>query len=132
MPGTAGSKYGIKGDGVPVAKGKVMEKLETLKSILDKQYIVTMPDGSRWAIPVRVIAENRADFHADEFGGDAFISMAEDTAPFFEENGQAVIENWAKNQMKWYDVGYCAVQLSFGKNGFDFEQGWENGEVEIK
>ncbi len=46
------------------------------KTILDRHLIVTMPCGERWAVPVRVIAENRAAFYADEFDGDAAKSLS--------------------------------------------------------
>lgn len=128
MAGSAGSKYGIVGDGVPTAKGKVMNKIEPLKkSILDKDYIITMHDGSRWAVPVRVIAKNRAAFYADEFD-----SMVDDTVPFFEENGQAVIESWAKNNMNWEDVVSWAIKLPDKLGEVDFNEGWNNGKVEIE
>ena len=55
-----------------------------MKSILDKNYIVTMPDGSQWSVPVVVIATNRAASYADEFDGDTARSLEEDTHPLFE------------------------------------------------
>ncbi len=45
---------------------------------------VTMPDGSKFGVPVAMIARNRAEHYAHEFGGDVERSLAEDTVPMFD------------------------------------------------
>ena len=92
-----------------------------------KRLIVTMPDGSRWGIPVDVIARNRAESYADEFGGDVGRSLAEDTVPLFE-NGDEVAD-WAANNMNWEDVVLHASLVSPGS--CDYQEGWMNGEKEV-
>jgi hypothetical protein len=95
-------------------------------SILDKFLRVTMPDGSRWDVPIRVIAENRAAHYADEFEGDVARSLAEDTGPFFEEDPSEVTE-WSSNQMNFSDFGTLAVKVNDPAPTFDFEEGWRCG-----
>jgi len=99
-------------------------------SILDKQYIITMEDQSQWAVPVKVIALNRAAYYAEkEFDGDLERSLQEDTVPFFEADDEA-IEDWAKNNMLWIEVVEFASQVKSPE--IDFEDGWANGEATIK
>lgn len=96
-------------------------------SVLDKHLIVSMPDKSEWAVPVRVIAENRAAAYADEFDGDAAKSLKEDTAPLFDED-EYFVKDWAANNMNWEDVKPYAKQLPRKVNAVDYQEGWVNGE----
>lgn len=43
---------------------------------IDRYVRITMPDAT-WAVPVMVIAENRAAHYMQEFGGDMDKSLAE-------------------------------------------------------
>ena len=97
-------------------------------SILTKSYITTMPDGSKWAVPVSVIAGHRAKHYAHEFGGDIEKSLQEDTGPLFESDDYA-IEDWAQNNMSWDDVKDLAECIEPAK--CDFEKGWMNGDHEV-
>jgi len=102
-----------------------------MSDILKKNYVVTMPDGSRWAVPVKLIAQSRAEYYADmNFDGDMEKSMKEDTLPLFESDPHA-IENWARNNMDWADVRAQAVQVLPPSNEVDWDEGWANGKVEI-
>lgn len=47
---------------------------------------VQMRDGSIWAVPVSVIARDRAKHYASEFDGDIERSLAEDTLPLFKDS----------------------------------------------
>lgn len=96
--------------------------------ILEKKYIVEMPNGERWAVPVSVIAENRAKHYAHEFDGDVTKSIMEDTAPLFTDDDYE-IEDWAKNNMNWVDVMGSATLLTTGNT--DYQEGWCNGEAEV-
>lgn len=97
-------------------------------SILTKKYVTTMPDGSKWAVPVATIAANRANRYAKEFGGNAGRSLQEDTVPLFESD-HFEIEDWAQNNMNWDDVKDLAECIEPAK--CDFQEGWMNGEHEV-
>ena len=89
---------------------------------------VEMPDGSKWGVPVDIIARNRAENYAHEFDGDIEKSLAEDTMPLFESDDYEV-EDWAANNINWCDVEANAIKLHEGQTGF--EEGWVNGNKEV-
>ncbi|HFU4527676.1 TPA: hypothetical protein ACJCWB_000478 [Yersinia enterocolitica] len=68
---------------------------------------ITMPDGSKWAVPVHVIQTHAAN-------NDLEISHEED------------IEDWAENNMNWSDVEEFAVMTTPPEE--DYQEGWVNGE----
>lgn len=90
---------------------------------------IEMPDGSLWAVPVEVIAKNRAKHFAHEFGGDTQRSLIEDTAIHFDREPDAV-EDWARNNMNWKDVENQAFQLEYPPEP-DYQEGWLNGAMEV-
>src|SRR3990167_10392481 len=94
-----------------------------------RQLLILMPDGSRWAVPVMVIARDRAKNYADEFGGDVDRSLADDTLPLFAED-QYQITDWAANNMNWEDVkAHATRHLATTPMGHrEFQEGWVNGE----
>lgn len=101
-------------------------------SILEKDYVVTMPDGSRYAVPVRVIAEHRSRYFAivrGEYGGDVQQHVTKDTLPLFESS-PFEIHDWAANNMNWSEVCDCA-RLVTGPEDVDFDDGWANGEYAL-
>ncbi|WP_312817212.1 hypothetical protein [Atlantibacter subterraneus] len=87
-----------------------------------------MPDNSVWAVPVQIIATNRADYYAKEFGGDIQRSLAEDTLPLFRAS-EYEIEDWAANNMNWSDVQHAARCVTPGE--VDYDDGWVNGEKSV-
>lgn len=90
---------------------------------------ITMPDGSKWDVPVEVIARNRAAYYADrEFAGDVERSLREDTLPLFEDDPFEV-EDWAANNMDWADVKDKATR--FSPAVCDFQEGWITGDKEV-
>lgn len=98
-------------------------------SILEKNYIVTMPDGEKWIIPVSFIANNRSSYYADlNFDGDIGRSLKEDTLPLFSSDDFEV-KDWARNNMNWSDVKGVAMKVS--DSTCDYQEGWVNGECEI-
>lgn len=99
--------------------------------ILNKKYIVKMSDGSRWAVPVEIIAVNRAEEYCKEFGNSIQRSLREDTIPLFEADHWECAD-WAKNNMNWDDVHNYARQVSSPSDDVDFQDGWVNGEWEIE
>lgn len=104
---------------------------ETEKDLEKKMYKVSMPDGSVWAVPVLVIAKDRAEHYMDEFDDDLDKSLLEDTLPLFRER-ESEIEDWARNNMCWADVVDVAVQVLAPSCATDWEEGWANGDVEIE
>ncbi len=99
-------------------------------SIVDGSYIVTMPDNSRWKVPVKLIAMDRAKCFVNNFGGDIARSLEEDTWLLFEGD-QYEIKDWARNNMNWDDVRDCAEKMSERDSDVDYQEGWVNGEAEI-
>ncbi len=94
-----------------------------------------MPNGSKWDVPVMVIARSRAEYYAeadDEFKGDVEKSLKKDTIPIFDSNDYE-IEDWAAGNMDWSDVVEHAVKCSDRDPMSDeeFQEGWINGEKEI-
>ena len=104
---------------------------DTLSDILKKRLIVTMPDGSKWAVPVEIIALSRAKYYAGEYGGDVEKSLAEDTIPLFEDDDYQV-HDWAAGNMDWKDVEHVAVKLEAEAGTIDYQEGWINGEYEVE
>ena len=98
-------------------------------NIKEKYLSIEMPDNSVWVVPVEVIARNRAEYYAHEFGGDVEKSLAEDTIPLFLSDFFE-IEDWAANNMDWEDVKGSAFLLVPTKDT-DFQEGWVNGEKKI-
>jgi len=102
-------------------------------SVENKFLKVTMPDGSKWKIPVRIIAEHRARYYFEkkkEFKN-LEESLKEDTLPLFEED-EYEIEDWSSNKMDWTDVEKYAIKIKDNQmSSEDFQEGWVNGEKEI-
>lgn len=90
---------------------------------------IEMPDGSKWDVPVMIIAKNRAKYYKDEFGGDVEKSLKEDTLPLFIDDYE--IHDWAANNMNWDDVKAFAKKAPDEKREIDFQEGWVNGDYEI-
>lgn len=92
---------------------------------------VTMADGSVWAVPVMVIARDRAAAYAIEFEGDIERSINEDTLPLFRDDAYS-IKDWAANNMNWDDVCLDAVQVQDPVTPApDFQECWVNGDKEV-
>lgn len=94
-----------------------------------KMMTIDLPDGSKWGVPVEVIARSRATHYAHEFDGDIERSMAEDTMPLFESDDYEV-EDWAANNMNWEDVAPYAKKLQDAPLP-DFQEAWTNGEKAV-
>lgn len=93
-----------------------------------KHLQVTMPDGSKWAVPVEVIAMNRAVYYSKNDGVSLEDSLNNDTNPLFEVS-PFEIEDWAANNMNWSDVEHLAVCTCKGE--IDFDDGWANGGKDV-
>ncbi len=99
-------------------------------SVLSKNFIITMPDGSEYAVPVMVIARSRASEYAAEFGGDVVQSLADGTVPLFEE-ADFHIRDWAQNNMNWCEVKEHATLITPAKP-VDVQEGWINGDYRVE
>lgn len=97
--------------------------------ILKKKYVVMMPDGSRWAVPVRVIAEDYAGYYYKKGAYGSFAEALAVTEEYFED--ELEIKDWAQNNMNWEDVEEHAKLYAPPSNAVDYQEGWCNGEVEI-
>lgn len=86
---------------------------------------IEMPDGSKWGVPVEMIARHRATHYASEFGCDVEQSLAEDTIPLFESDDYE-IQDWAMNNMNWNDFDGCQIKLSDAPAP-DFQAAWMSG-----
>ena len=105
----------------------------SLLTKIDEKFLrVTMPDGSKWDVPVKKIAENRARYYMkDPELGTFEKSYNEDTIPLFESDDYE-IEDWASNNMNWKDVVAFARKVeSHRMADSDFQEGWINGDKEI-
>ena len=99
------------------------------QQLRNKAYIVTMPDESRWSIPVAVIAFDRAKHYREEFNNSIQESLNEDTIPLFNSD-KYEIHDWASNNMNWEDVREYATQ-EVGAIACDYQEGWVNGDYEL-
>lgn len=96
-----------------------------------KMLVIDLPDGSKWGVPLEMIARDRAKHYAKEFDGDIERSLAEDTLPLFESDSFEV-EDWASNNMNWSDVSAQAKCLKpAGLTESDFQDAWCNGEKAV-
>jgi hypothetical protein len=98
-------------------------------SVLDKKYVVEMPDGSKWSVPVRVIAESHAEYYYEKRAYKSMEESLKATEVLFEDDYE--IQDWAQNNMDWADVKHEAWQVEPPDEEVDWDDGWSNGEVEI-
>jgi len=91
---------------------------------------IEMPNGSKWDVPVMIIARDRAKYYKDEFDNNIEKSLHDDTLPLFESN-EYEIKDWASNNMNWDDVKEFAKQVPQSNTETDYQEGWINGEKEI-
>jgi hypothetical protein len=89
---------------------------------------VTMPDGTKWNVPVEAIARNHAIAHAYEFDGDVEKSLAQGTMPLFDSD-IAEIHHWASTNMDWRDVSGVARKVH--EPFVDYQDGWINGKWKV-
>ncbi len=100
-------------------------------NIEDKFLKVTMPDGSKWKVPVRIIAEHRARYYSEKEHISFEQSLKFGTLPLFEEEPYE-IGDWSSNNMDWTDVEKHAIRIKDkGLSAEDLQEGWVNGEKEI-
>lgn len=89
-----------------------------------KHIHVTMPDGSVWAVPAKIVARHRADYYAKEFGEKWREIEYQETL-----SNHVDLLDWAENNMNWKDVCQAAFQVSPGT--VDYQEGWVNGPKQV-
>jgi len=92
----------------------------------EKYLRVTMPDGSKWDVPARVIATSRADYYYDQDFG-----ISQENLYYQALSSDYKLIDWAENNMDWSDVAECAVKVEEEPEPVDYQEGWVNGEKEI-
>ena len=107
---------------------EVIEEI-VVDDYLKRGYYITMPDDSVYVVSVNHIAMSRAEAYKDQFDGDVIKSLREDTLLLFKDDHYEV-SDWAKNNMNWEDVKQHAHMVK--KPDIDFDDGWVNGDYEVK
>lgn len=107
----------------------VVEIIET--TLFDKKIFLDMPDGLTYAVPVEVIARDRAEHYKNEFNDDLGESLREDTIPLFLDDDYEITD-WARNNMNWSDVKDKAITLKKKIDSDEYQEVWVNGEMKIK
>ncbi len=108
--------------------GTITDDLERLS---EKEYHITMPDGTVWKVPVMVIALNRAEHYASLEDIPLSEQLENDTAPLFLEC-EFEINDWARCNMDWNDVKRYATLVGDQMTPADYESGWVNGMSRVK
>ena len=91
-----------------------------------------MEDSSKWDIPAKIIAEDRAKYYAEHDTKTQFGLLFDAVFKQELENGLTndyEIHDWAENNMNWSDVKAIAVKVLTKE--VDFQEGWLNGEKEV-
>jgi hypothetical protein len=86
---------------------------------------ITMPDSSKWDVPEKVIADNRAKYYSEKEGN-------------YEEEfnytmgSEHELTDWAAGNINWDEVEKFASRVpQKGNTDVDYQEGWVNGEKEI-
>lgn len=87
---------------------------------MTKHLRVTMPDGSKWDVPIGIIARSYVGHY-----GEADATLDEMIDRYNEE-----LVDWAENNMGWSDVAGEARQVGAAET-VDYQDGWMNGDKEI-
>jgi len=110
---------------------EVITKEQVDEFLKDLYLTVEMPDLNIYAIPVKVIADDRAKYYAQYDGMTFDESLYTDTIPLFMADAYE-IEDWAIDNMDWDNVKEYAIKIETKvKQEFDFQDGWMNGNKEI-
>ena len=85
---------------------------------------VTMPDNSKWDVPARLIAHDRAKYYAEK--GESYQEEYD-----YVINDDSELIDWAAGNMNWSDVKDMAMKIELPEPKVDYQEGWVNGEKEI-
>jgi len=107
--------------------------------------IVKMPNGEKWQVPAKFIAEDRAKYYAEhdtksieekEMREQEFNRVYEDEfrESLNSEDKYYNLRDWASNNLNWEDVEHLAKKIirdTPENSKDDFQEGWVNGEKEV-
>lgn len=100
-----------------------------------KMIRVTMGDGTRWDVPMDVVATSYATYYANkDYPPPNRLRWRWDDA--FERYHEFVMIDestgldWAANNMDWNDVARHAVRVNPSRPA-DYQEGWVNGDKEV-
>lgn len=100
---------------------------------MNKFYRITMPDGSKWDVPVEVIVHNRATYYSNL--GDVTPEKKDEVYAHevkFAMESEYEIQDWAENNMDWSDVAWAAdIVVEDDFQEINFQEGWVNGVKEF-
>lgn len=88
-----------------------------------------MLDNTVWDIPATVIAEHRANYYAKlDYPTDkkAYNKQFKEEVKFVLEDSDELID-WARNNMDWSDVEFCAVKVAHKDREPNYQDDWVNG-----
>jgi len=89
---------------------------------------VRFANGDLFAVPARIIAENRANYYANIDGYD-LNSNEWEAEVITALRDDLEIEDWAGNEMDWVELEPYAVKIDTGE--FDYEDGWSDADMEL-
>jgi hypothetical protein len=90
---------------------------------------LTALDGSKWVIPLTVIARNHGEYYAPiEHDGDIEKATAEALEMF--ESDEDAATDWAANNMNWSDVREHATMVK-GADDTDMQDSWIEGDMVV-
>ncbi len=102
-----------------------------------KMIRVTMGDGTRWDVPLTIVAESFATYWANKAYPPATSlrrkwddSFAQEFDWAMSSGGRETALDWAANNMDWNDVAKHAVRVNPSRPA-DYQEGWVNGEKEV-
>ena len=85
-----------------------------------------MPDLSKWDIPAKIIAENRAEYFLSKHG-ESYNDIWKET---MEDDYE--LKDWLANNMNWEDVSKFAEKVEEIRMAIeDLQEGIVNGEKEV-
>lgn len=90
---------------------------------------VRFSNGDLFAIPARVIAEDRANYYADLDGYD-LNSNEWEAEIVYALNDDYEIEDWAANNMNWSDLEPHSKRINSDEE-FDYDDGWTDADIEL-
>lgn len=92
---------------------------------------ITLSDGSKWGVPVDMIAWNRAKHYAEHYNGSIKLSLEKDTLPLFDGDHTEIID-WVESNMNWLDFNEHQIKIADAtKQAIDFPTEWLRGKFDV-
>ena len=89
------------------------------------RYVVTMPNGEDWSVPVQLIVDERDGYYRDDKEDTVSHVIAGDL-DLYE------IRDWATGNLNWDDVKcWARLERKQEPGEVDWQEGWDNGEYKI-